>query len=216
MLDLRGKNEAGEAWDGSLLEVRNRIRSNTRQRKPVAVIGCPTASIIEGCKGKEWNRTKAMVHQGFIAEVCREQHEAGRTFVHEFIEGSSSLEHPVFKEIRNKSGVKEVVVGTVELRGSKVESKVITNSASIAKELEKCPEGQDWDECVMRGIIEDMKSSGRVSGNYGECAMAIEQVEWEQYFDDLSGEHLNGDMVRVARGEEMREVKKHRVYDKGR
>ena len=44
--------------------------------------------------------------------------------------------------------------------------------------------------------------------------MAIEQVEWEQYFDDLSGEHLNGDMVRVARGEEMREVKKHRVYDK--
>ena len=44
--------------------------------------------------------------------------------------------------------------------------------------------------------------------------MAIEQNHWEQYFDNISGEELKGDMVREARREEMLEVKKHNVYEK--
>ena len=47
--------------------------------------------------------------------------------------------------------------------------------------------------------------------------MEINQ-EWlghtEAYYDNISGEWLNPDMVREARKEEMAEVRKHRVYEK--
>ena len=38
VLDLRSRNESGEVWDGSKVEVRNRIREQIGRCKPVVVI----------------------------------------------------------------------------------------------------------------------------------------------------------------------------------
>merc|ERR1712026_517968 len=43
---------------------------------------------------------------------------------------------------------------------------------------------------------------------------AQHKVRWQDYFDDLSGERLNPELVKCARQEEMQEVKKHQVYTK--
>ena len=40
-------------------------------------------------------------------------------------------------------------------------------------------------------------------------------MQWEEHYDDISGDRLNPDMVRQARKEYLAEVHKHRVYNNG-
>ena len=93
-MDLRDRNESGEVWDGSKVEVRNRIREQVSRCKPVVIIGCPSRTLIDVDRGREWNRAKTSAHQGFMAELCNEQQKYGRTFVHEFEDGSNSSGTP--------------------------------------------------------------------------------------------------------------------------
>ena len=39
-------------------------------------------------------------------------------------------------------------------------------------------------------------------------------IDWEAYYDNLTGEQLNTTLVKEARQEEMQEVHKHKVYTK--
>ena len=72
---------------------------------------------------------------------------------------------------------------------------------------------------IIKGLVRQMKSDGRV--NDGQVGMIVpdEELEimnvvYEQFYDDISGELLDPSAVHVARQEEMREIKKHRVYRK--
>ena len=53
-----------------------------------------------------------------------------------------------------------------------------------------------------------MDSQGRQAG-VGDVG-----DEWIEYWDDMSGEPLDSEMVRKARQEEMEEFRKHQVYVK--
>ena len=68
----------------------------------------------------------------------------------------------------------------------------------------------------IKGLKNQMRMDGRViAGGIGNVMPAEEDsVEWGQYYDDISGEALNPQLVKKAREEEMREFKKHGVYTK--
>ena len=58
---------------------------------------------------------------------------------------------------------------------------------------------------ILKGLVEQMKADGRIeAGSIGSVAPTDEaRQNWEEYYDDLSGERLNSDMVRQAREERM-------------
>ena len=66
------------------------------------------------------------------------------------------------------------------------------------------------EESILRGLIAQMKEDGRLCDGGIGSGICEENVRW----DDISGEELNGEMVRDARTEEMMEVEKHKVYTK--
>jgi hypothetical protein len=69
---------------------------------------------------------------------------------------------------------------------------------------------------ILKGVIEQMRIDGRI-GNGGDvgAVMAEEQtMNWEEFWDDISGEPLDPLGVHNARKEEMAEIAKHKVYTK--
>ena len=71
-------------------------------------------------------------------------------------------------------------------------------------------------KAILSGLMEQMREDNRISqGNIGSV-MAEEEssIDWKQYYDNLTGEKLNTDMVKAARQEEMQEVYTHKVHTK--
>ena len=62
-----------------------------------------------------------------------------------------------------------------------------------------------------------MKEDGRIM-NEGIGTVTVSEemknVPWQEFYDDLSGERLNSEMVIQARKKEIVEVSKHNVYKK--
>ena len=77
---------------------------------------------------------------------------------------------------------------------------------------------------VKIGLIADMRSIGRIGPGGLEEAMPGEDrqdrmggmsaVEQREFYDNLSGEWLNPDMVKEARQAEMEEMHRHKEYEK--
>ena len=67
---------------------------------------------------------------------------------------------------------------------------------------------------IMRGMAAGMKTQGRLNPGEEGVVMAIEENNWAEFYDNLSGAVLDTDMVRKARKEEIAEVHKHEVYTK--
>ena len=113
----------------------------------------------------------------------------------------------------------------------------LTNAEEVAARLtcnEVCdgrtvevsgPEGHgsaEVEEAILKGTVEGMRRQGRM--NCGEVgitpAQEIMEVnqEWfgrkEEFYDNISGEWVDPEMVKQARKEEMMEVEKNRVYEK--
>ena len=105
----------------------------------------------------------------------------------------------------------------------------MTNASEIADELKQTCDGQHThvkllngrarraevypDELcyhIVKGLMKQMKKDGRMSEGQIGIVAAEEIMAW----DDTTGEELDPQMVKVARDEEMEEVKKHTVYKK--
>ena len=65
---------------------------------------------------------------------------------------------------------------------------------------------------IMRGMAGGLRKQGRVNPGEKGMVMAVEENNWEAFYDNLSGAMLNPEVVKDARKEEMVEVYKHRVY----
>ena len=67
---------------------------------------------------------------------------------------------------------------------------------------------------IMRGMAKGMRTQGRLNPGEEGAVMAVEENNWETFYDNLSGSMLDPETVRRARKEEIAEVHKHRVYTK--
>ena len=67
---------------------------------------------------------------------------------------------------------------------------------------------------VMRGMAGGLRMQGRTNPGEEGLAMAVEENNWEAFYDNLSGAMLDPEGVKNAGKEEMAEVYKHGVYVK--
>ena len=88
-----------------------------------------------------------------------------------------------------------------------------------AKRAEICPEQMCRE--ILSGLIDQMKSDGRIVGNGCLSSIAAyedgtgDYKEWmQQFWDDITGKELDPGLVRQAREEQMVEFNKHKVYTK--
>ena len=107
---------------------------------------------------------------------------------------------------------------------------MMTNVQEIAREVQKFRQkhsrrtidilnGMDSHEkevfrATIKGMVKGMGRQGRISPGEEGVVMAVEECNWEEVYDNLSGAALDKDMVKEARKEEMAEVHKHGVYVK--
>ena len=74
---------------------------------------------------------------------------------------------------------------------------------------------------MLRGVVNQMKvdrgnlASMKCIGERSEVmAVEFEENDWMQYWDDISGKELRGDLVRAARAEELDTVRRMKVWVK--
>ena len=72
---------------------------------------------------------------------------------------------------------------------------------------------------ILRGVRLELVHSGEIKGNDSDM-MAVSHENWipdeyiEEYIDDVSGHYLDNQMVKAARGDEMKKFAQHEVYTK--
>ena len=173
-----------------------------------------------------------------MMEVAEVQRNTGRMYYHEFPEEAPSMGTARAREVRSHSENMEVKVGEwAAERGQKGKLIAMTNSKEVAAEVKKegarrsrevhirDPERNTRSEvkaAILRGMCRSLKRQGRVTPGgvgttVGQEVMELNQ-EWfgskEVFYDNISGEWLNPNLVKEARKEEMAEVRKHKVYEK--
>ena len=65
--------------------------------------------------------------------------------------------------------------------------------------------------------VKQMKECGRIMNEGIGAVNAAEEMRnapWQDYYNDLSSERLNSEMVEEARRKEIADVNKHKVYKK--
>ncbi len=123
----------GKPWDFDVAEKREQARKMLREQKPLFLIGSPMCTA--WCSWQRLNAQKrdpavtarelvqARVHLDFATSLYREQHEAGRFFLHEHPQAASSWEEESIKGVRELPGVMVITAdqcqyGTEVLVGS--------------------------------------------------------------------------------------------------
>ena len=114
-LDLTTVDEQGRPWDFNDEQTRERARALYREQRPMLVVGSPMCTAWSA-----WQRInfmnkdpeqverlleKARVHLRFCMEIYKEQHEAGRYFLHEHPAQAASWDEPMVQEMMNMAGV---------------------------------------------------------------------------------------------------------------
>ena len=115
----------------------------------------------------------------------------------------------------------------------------MTNSSAVAEMIERMfANGEEWhhrrlgeefgermSEELFQALMQQMRNDGRIrDGEIGAVVPTDEEgLRWifnlgwngdEEFYDDISGEKLDPELVRRAREEEMEEVRKHGLYEK--
>ena len=246
-LDLGTRDENNELWNFDNEDKRAVIREYVKTHKPLLVIGSHVQAVVErwgqeAAKKLDTDdakrlREKNKEHQEFLAEIYHLQANEGRYFTHEVVKSDvvcGKAEKCIVDVL------KEVNAGTIKLgewvneSGSKGSIEFVTNNESVQKRLREVNGiiehrfkngdesenryGKEGEKAILRGLIEKMRETGRLSGGIrGKTTPAEERpvanVE-NEYWDNISGEWLDPTMVKAARKEEMIEFEKHRVYTK--
>ena len=177
-------------------------------------------------------------HLKFCMLLYRIQHENGMYFLHEHPHSATSWGMPEVKEVMGLEGV-EMVKGDMcafgmyqdTEEGEKLVMKptgFMTNAEELGKELNVQCDGNHKhvtlvngrakkaqvypDELcfkIITGLLRQMKRDGRISeGGIGMVMAEDEAHAW----DDVTGEELNGAMVKAARKEEIELMKKRPIW----
>ena len=104
------------------------------------------------------------------------------------------------------------------IQGKALNVEVRTNAHNVVEEFERQTRkrkglGEDgFGRTVVKGLLCQVIEDVRIG--LGMIGTMYQGPRGRQYFDDISGEELNGDLIREARKEEIEEYKKHEVYIK--
>jgi len=142
-----------------------------------------------------------------------------KTFLHEVKEKSPEAKRDSIKEI---AGSRSICVSyPIETTEGKV--RVVTNAPKVVEMIykEKNKDKNMSAETTAKGLVMQMIMDERIDSTSGLIQPECEETDWimnitaeQLFYDDLSGEALDGQLVKLARAEEMTEFDKHTVYTK--
>ena len=101
--------------------------------------------------------------------------------------------------------------------------RVVTNAPKVVEMIykEKNKDKNMSAETTAKGLVMQMIMDERIDSTSGLIQPECEEKDWimnitaeQLFYDDLSGEALDGQLVKLARAEEMTEFDKHTVYTK--
>ena len=158
-LDLTTEDENGDPWNFAYADRRAEARRRLAEQRPVLVIGSPACT--EFCTWKALHNVKrkpeetrraqaeAEVHLRFVAELYRDQVEAGRYFLHEHPSTASSWSLPCIREVLDLPGVEKVdgdqcQLGQEDVHGDPLKKPTgwMSNSEEILYALSKRCQGR--------------------------------------------------------------------------
>jgi len=87
------------------------------------------------------------------------------------------------------------------------------NESIAGRKIARTVENRTIKEAVTKGTI--MTRGLSIVDKNNQNVFTDDQEGAEQFWDDISGKRLDSKLVKKAREEEMREVFKHNVYEKG-
>ena len=198
---------------------------------PVMVIGPEIYSVLKKHSRKEETKIRAKVHQDFVMELIKKQREGGRMYAHEFLEEAGSMSTKENIHIRTDEHNKEGKSGRWRAGNSSSGNiMMMTNVPEVLEEVQrkgsiakrrtvdmaekKDSHGEEIYRKMMRGMARGLRAQGRLNPGEEGIVMAVEENNWEVFYDNLSGSMLDTETVRKARKEEIAEVHKHKVYTK--
>ncbi len=156
----------GEPWDFDVPGKREKARKMLREQKPLFLIGSPMCTA--WCSWQRLNAQRrdpavttrelvqARVHLDFVTSLYREQHEAGRFFLHEHPQAASSWEEESIRAVRELEGVEvvtadqcqygaEVTVGSYRGEPVRKATGFMSNAPKLLEELSRrCGSRDGW------------------------------------------------------------------------
>ena len=249
-------------WDFRIEDHRIAAKKYVTNVKPRLLIGSPMCTMFSTLQRLSgWNAEKqrkwgeAREHIRFVVELYMEQERGGILFLHEHPAGASSWDLEEIQKVMNLKNVHVVIADqcmfgltTWPTRGSypipaKKPTKFMTNSESIARELNKrCdrthehqplvggraasaaryPEGLC--RAICRGLIKDHKEReykvSRVCELHPRSPQELRSWRWAAtylkslHWDDVTGMTLDGNAVMEARRKELEYINKKNVWKK--
>jgi len=224
----------GESWDFNVVDHAERAQRSLDEAEAVLTIfGERTVA------NPEWSisdQVDAMNrHADYAAKLSLQQAAKGMFFVVKVQRSAPIWGRRPFKQLVALDGASLVNVLDTE----KGEITYVTNAPAIAWQLRKGEHrergaGKAQSQAkirrrVMSGLVKQMKCEGRVAENQVGTSTPVDEVSVEQlvdecldvmassqleYWDDISGKRLEGELVTKARIEELAEFVKHKVYTK--
>jgi hypothetical protein len=159
----------------------------------------------------------------FVNRIIEAQGENGQYYaiegVNEEIRGSQRQEG---RQVIVREGTKqwnqrgEMVHNLKEMRKEDVERSKVRIERKEGSTRMQGLQSRVYVEMVKRSLKQTMVEEGRLNtGGAGiEFQHEANEVSHGVIYDDMSGKALNEDQVKIARAEEMEEVKQHKVYVK--
>ena len=229
VLDVSNLNQNGQTWDFSNTDMRNAAIKLLTERRPQLVVGAGL--------GRHRDEQAQRRHAEFMDYVYKHQARVGRLFMHAVRVGLETslltcMHDGGALSVKNARYQETVLQGTTE---------TITNSAYIAVEIgrrknrapemktEKKSDMQEFCSQVCRGMRRQVRADtqgayllGSISASSDNPCRARkvelapeeqEDVQWVQYWDNISGQPLKTEKVSAARVEEVGFIRKSKLYD---
>ena len=227
-------------WDFSRVEDRNAAKRKLRQLNPLLIIGSRVEAVLQNFTELELQhmekstaeelKARSAAHSQFLAELYRKQEENGRFYLHEAIGGLASATPTALDELGRASYNYKTGIGEWSTEEASGQMVVWTNGSKLDKAIKEWSAksereyNEDWRRRVKVGLLDDLRNNGRIQSNRtievtagedkADYMGGLNATEQQEFYDNLSGEWLDPDLVREARKTEMEEVEKHQVYEK--
>jgi hypothetical protein len=225
-------------WDLSIPAKYEKAKKMLEEKKPALVIGCPTIQITERLNESEI-KTRSETHMEQSAKLYKMQTDTGGYILVEHPEKAASWKKDHLKKmIENTGSITYRGVTDRKRQDTKILTRIkwITNAKLIGESLTRKKWRMDTDKgsdkkqtyplklgrTIARSLTVQLLEDRFVGGinwiEENKCAGDIDWIEKNGedkiYWDDITGEQLERKLADTARGEEMTEVRKHKLYKK--
>ena len=221
VIDTTSKRQDGDWWDFALTAHRNDAINMMRNMQPISFIGTSRHVEKDSRGSSENNRRTEEVKQGVHMEFSShlyKQDEEDRYFVHEQMNGNGVELRKGFKNIQDINGItatveakkyKDIKLKMVKIftNNECIASRIAGSSVSIRGGVRHRTERKDLCRDVRRGLRSQMEI---------DDAMELDACESgeQEFYDAVTGEKLNGKLVKQARAEEIEYYRNMKVYTK--